>query len=1659
MRLWIWLLLLALPGLGRAADNLVISEFLADNAGILEDEDGTSSGWIEISNPGSNPVALLNWALTDDPASLFKWRFPATNLAGGGFLVVFASEKNRALAGAPLHTNFKLDSHGGYLALVRPDGSMASQFSPAYPEQRQNTSYGVGYFESATPGTSNSASYPSYVRDTKFSQDRGYYETNFSLVITTATAGATIYYTTNGSAPDSTSGLAYSAPIRISRTTVVRAAAFAANALPSRGDSQAYLFLRDVLIQPNNPPGFPSIWGSVSADYAMDPRIVTNTLYAGAISNDLRSLPVLSLVLDKADIFGTNGIYSHSEAAGDLWERPVSIEYFDPNDPARQFHINGGVQILGSSQRTPAVRKHGFRVNFKADYGPNKLRFPLYPDTSVAQFKNLSFFPGGHDGCAFNTDVPQYASWPYGQATFARARWLFQSQLDAGQPGVHGDFVHLYINGLYWGHYRMNERPDASYAADHFGGDKLEYDAIKHASPVGSTGQPDQYEVADGTDAAWLAMYGLAAAGLASDAQFQAIQQYLDVNNFMDYLIINMVCGNLDWPDKNWYATRLRAPGAGFKFYPWDGEILLGMEDPSADRTGVNGANCPGFISWQLRANPEYRRMFGDHVQRHLFNGGAMTTAAMQARFASITNYMGPSIVPEAARWGDNSFFHQPPDTPVLYTPATHWQPECSRIMTNIIPLRWSLSLQQFRAAGLFPALDAPVLNQFGGPVPAGFNLALANPNASGVIFFTLDGADPRLYGSGGVAPSAQAFSLPVTLNATTLVRARVKNGTNWSALVEATFYAPQDFTKLLVTEIMYDPPAFGGVTGDEMEFLELKNTGPSALDLSGLVFTAGITFGFTNGTLLGPGQFFVLGRNRAQLQARYPGLVVNGTYTGKLNNGGETVTLSSPVGGNILSVTYNNAASWPVTPHGFGFSVVPRDLGSNADPDNGANWRASSSPGGSPGMDDPTPVIVPVVINEVLSAAVPPDVDAIELFNPSASDLDLGGWFLSDDPALPTKFRIPDQTWIPALGFRVFTETNFNPSPGTNHSFALNSRGESVYLFSGDGAAHLTGYSHGFSFGAAAPGVTFGRYVVSTGEEEFPAQRASSLGAANAGPRVGPVVINEIHYHPEVGGDPFVELKNLTSDPVFLFDPSFPTNTWRLNGLAFDFPTNQVLAPNQFLLLVATNPAAFRAKYSVPGNVPILGPWSGRLQPSGERLELQRPDVPDTNGVAYITVDEVRYNDKAPWSPAADGGGPSLQRQNPAAYGNDPTNWVAALPTPSADYLAGLRPQIASQPADLTVVAGQTATFLVIAAGPALNYQWRLDGHPLDNATNPALLLTHVQPAQSGTYSVVVFNSSGSVLSSNATLTVLVPAAITQQPQSTNVLQGSNVVFRVAASSSTPITYQWQFFGTNLPGALAPTHLITNVQPAQAGPYTVVLTDAVGSITSQVATLTILGPPVILEQPQSQTAVQYATVTMRVVATGTPPLAYRWRRNGFTVTGQTNATLLLTNVQPASAGSYAVFITNPAVGSSGIGSVTAVLTVLTDADHDGLPDVWMMQYFGHTNSLASDHSRPQDDPDGDGATNQDEYIAGTHPRDPSSCLRIDRITKAGGVTLTFLAVSNHTYTVQFTDPLTPAVWQNWTRFPAVSTNNLQSVVDPTALTNRFYRLVTPWQP
>src|SRR4030095_13918034 len=146
-----------------------------------------------------------------------------------------------------------------------------------------------------------------------------------------------------------------------------------------------------------------------------------------------------------------------------------------------------------------------------------------------------------------------------------------------------------------------------------------------------------------------------------------------------------------------------------------------------------------------------------------------------------------------------------------------------------------------------------------------------------------------RLWG-GNVGPTAQSYVAPITLNSAAFIRARTRNGTNWSALVDNAFYVVQDFSGLTVTEIMYHPPA-GLYPGDDYEFIELKNTGATTLDLSGLQFTEGLTFAFTHGPRLAPGAFFVLARSAVAFASLHPGVTINGLCSGRLDNGGEKLT------------------------------------------------------------------------------------------------------------------------------------------------------------------------------------------------------------------------------------------------------------------------------------------------------------------------------------------------------------------------------------------------------------------------------------------------------------------------------------------------------------------------------------------------------------------------------------------------------------------------------------------------------------------------------------------------------------------------------------------------------------------------------------------------
>ncbi len=769
-------------------------------------------------------------------------------------------------------------------------------------------------------------------------------------------------------------------------------------------------------------------------------------------------------------------------------------------------------------------------------------------------------------------------------------------------------------------------------------------------------------------------------------------------------------------------------------------------------------------------------------------------------------------------------------------------------------------------------------------------------------------------------------------------------------ALIATNAYsgAPSVIQQFLrITEIMYHPASLPGNTNqaDAFEYIELKNISPTVtLDLRGVSFINGVSFNFTGSavTNLAPGQRVLVVADLAAFAARYgSGLTVAGQYAPySLENRGERIQLVDAGGEDVLDFSYDNA--WHPITDGAGFSLVAVD--ENAEPDawnRKSQWRPSGQVHGAPGAADAAaPSIAPVLITEALTRTeAPPPTDSIELHNPTASPVNIGGWFLTDDFNTPRKYRIPDGTTIGAGGYVVFDESHFNPTPGLPPSFALSADGDEVYLFSGDATTNLTGYYHGFTFGAADDGVTFGRVVTSDGKQHFAVQATPTLGTNNAGPRVGPIVISELMYHPPefLSGedntlDEYIELRNLTASPAPLYSESLPGIVWKLTGgVDFDFPADAVLPAGGYGLVVNFNPtnaaqlAAFRTRYNVAETTPIFGPYGGKLNNDGDDIELKRPSLLQPLGtLAYVRVDEVEFKDNAPWPGGADGFGLSLQRVTASGFGNEPTNWVAALPTAAAaPPAAGQPPSIAAQPAAQTVVAYSAATLSVAAAGAEpLRYQWRRNGVNLPGANAQSLAFSSFQTQDAGSYEVVVYNDFGSATSTNVILEVVLPVSIMVQPQPVSKFPRQAATFAVQGFSSWPIAYQWHRNGTAISGATNSSYTLPSVEPPDAGQFSVLLTDRVGSNLSLPAALEVIAHPVFTVEPTNRVVALAATggssnITLSCTATSSTAIAYQWFFNDAPVANATN-TLFTKTMTLADSGNYSVRATD------GYGSTTS---------------------------------------------------------------------------------------------------------------------------------------
>ncbi len=1025
---------------------VLISEFMAKNSSTLADEDGAYSDWIEIWNSTNATVNLGTYYLTNDVTVPNMWALPAWTLGPNQYAVVFASSKNRTpaqavagqdnpgtLAQPHLHTNFNLNSTLGSLALTQSDGmggyNTISVFTN-YPPQSNDVSYGssgtggtIGYMSVPTPGSANAATVLGFVANPTFSQTRGRYSAPFNLTLSSSTAGSTIRYTTDGSTPSLNHGTVYAGPIPISATTVVRALALKQGWQQSNAITQTFLFINDVVTQTSITAvslGFPSspINGQVFR-YGMSLGNVTPVTtfpngFTLAVPPDtgtpltllksaLTSAPTICMTTDVGNLTDpTTGIYVNPSQRSLFWERPVSIESLDATG-ASLFQIDCGARIRGGYSRSTTNPKHAFHLYFRKSLGyAGKLNYPIFGNAGASIFQQIDMRSEENNSWAFDGS---------NQNSLMREEWGRATQRDMGQPYSRNGYFHLFINGIYWGIYGWDERPEADFGASYLGANKDTTDTAKSgAAPTGYT-----TVMTDGNFASWKSLNTLAIAlknaatetgrtalymqmrGLNPDGTANAAYPvYLDVDNLADYMLANFYHGNSDAPlsiflgngSNNWFGIRDRTGTRGFAFFFHDAEHGLDSVYGSYNRVGPWGTGTaannwgqteygtredfarsnPQYLHELLAYSAEYRQRFADRVQRHCFNGGALTTTAAINRLSGLAAQVAPIVHAEAARWGSTSLNKTTwvnnaglviencmnnGGTPVGGQTVFATQPRTSLIIAQLQGYQDPIG----SAKPLANTLLAPTFSgQFGGTVSNPYNFNITNPNgATGTLYYTVNGVDPRDIGSGVHSGLVSAAGpIPVTLTSAATVQARVYNGGTWSALTVAqySFGALASSSNLAVSKIHYHP-----LVSNTTQFVELMNIGAQTIDVSGVHFGQGLTFTFPAvSPLLAPGGRLLIVRNMSAFTAAYPSVPtaqIAGVFPINLVTGGGPIQLLDAANAVIRDFTYDNKDPWPKSPDKLGPCLVLMRPTTNPDHSIGANWRASYASGGSPGVDD----------------------------------------------------------------------------------------------------------------------------------------------------------------------------------------------------------------------------------------------------------------------------------------------------------------------------------------------------------------------------------------------------------------------------------------------------------------------------------------------------------------------------------------------------------------------------------------------------------------------------------------------------------------------------------------------------------------------------------
>ncbi len=855
-----------------------ISELVASNQSGMTDRNGETHDWIEIVNRGSAPVNLMGWSITDDSDKPGKWVFPDRELVADEHLLVFASGENRREPGLPLHTNFRLSASGGYIGLYSPElpRRLVSEFADGYPEQRADMSYGTDaegrhrYFPFPTPGEANpSARISRVLNRPAFDLEAGFYQRPIDVTIRSRDPQTIIRYTTDASEPSISHGRIYQGPISIRENTVLRAVAIAAASLPSK---------------------------VATATYLID------------APDSLQSLPTLSLVSARENLFGRTGIMErnprNTSQRGIAWERPVSAEWI-ALDPKHAFQIDCGLRIQGGDYirgnyrygAPPPQGKYSFRLYFRGAYGKGRLEKRLIPRTPRQSFEHLVLRAGMNDPTN----------------PFIVDELIRRLYADMGQGSSQGILANLFLNGEYQGYYNPVERIDANFLQSRHGGG-TDWDIIAQFG-----------EIRQGDDQEWRRLLRLGLdQDMADPDAYAAVTQLLDIDNFIDYIMLNVYVDMDDWPGNNWRAARERVGGAVWRFYVWDGERAFGssikwrrgrnrsrwspMELHEADNLTqgpLAGSSEIARLFRSLCRSSEFRLRFADRVQTHYFDRGALTEENVLRRYEELRTEM-QGVLPDLSR-----------EIPDLW-----------------IPKRRAVVMRQMASLDLQRSDHAPRFSLAGGLVPDGALIGLQSEG--GKIYFTTDGSDPRLL----ERRSDHLYREAIPINEPVSIQARSLADGQWSALAQANFVPESIGFPLRFSEIMPRP-----IGGSEYEFVELVNTSDLALNLSWYrVKGIDYTFGFQ--ARAEPRERILLASNKnpAAFLARYPRIKVQGWFNGSLSNKGETLSLLSAEGESLMTETYGGISGSVSVSEGHSLELLGKAISAKT------RWQVAETLGGTPG-------------------------------------------------------------------------------------------------------------------------------------------------------------------------------------------------------------------------------------------------------------------------------------------------------------------------------------------------------------------------------------------------------------------------------------------------------------------------------------------------------------------------------------------------------------------------------------------------------------------------------------------------------------------------------------------------------------------------------------